>query len=100
MLGEADGGWIEIPWARIHARILPTQFSASASRRFVFSTLSVCMVTARVASVSLQFASADSTMSWSRIDLALARILLAASTCSGTVRDDTLMFGGCFFVEI
>ena len=73
VLEEVEGGLMGIPWARIRARIWPTQESASASRRLVLSTLSVCVITARTASDSLWFAFADSKASWSRIDLALVR---------------------------
>ena len=49
----AAGGWMGIPWARIRDRIWPTQESANASRRLVFSTFSVYITVAKTASESL-----------------------------------------------
>jgi hypothetical protein len=69
--------------------------SANASKRLAFSTISVYIITARTASDSLWFASADSEASSSRIDLALVRSWLAAGTCSVTGMGEMPVCGGC-----
>lgn len=95
----AEGGSIEMPWARILARISPMQVSATASRRFVLSTFSLYNMMSKTASDSFLLTSMDSKASIWRSNRALVRIWLAAAACSAELPDENFP-GGCFLVNM
>ena len=98
-LSDAEGGRIGMLLARILDRIWPTQESARASRRLIFSSLSVYRTTSRTASESFLLATVDSVASISRSNRASVRIWLAVAACSVELADGTVGPGGCFRVS-
>ena len=97
--GVMEGERIEMPLARILARICPTHESANASMRPKLSNFSMYRTTSRTKSESFLFASVVSEATLSRSDRASLRIWLAEAACSVELPGKFTSPGGCFHVN-